>query len=68
MFAQFLWDVILQIGSHEKLEALVVDGLWETNRRIMRKKTKQNLLIPVDNMWPSASLSETEDVPDSVYE
>lgn len=68
MFAQFLRDVILQVGSHEKLEALVVDGLQNTNERIMSKK--RNLLIQSLSviMWPSAFISETEDSSDSEYE
>jgi len=40
VFAQFLRDVIFQVGSHEKLEALVVNGLQKTNERIMRKRRK----------------------------
>lgn len=29
MFAQFLGDVILQVGGHEELKALIIDGLVE---------------------------------------
>ena len=27
VLTQLLWDVVLQVGSHEQVEALVVDGL-----------------------------------------
>lgn len=43
MFAKFLRDVILQIGRHEQLEALIVDGLQETSGEMMRNEKTGSL-------------------------